>query len=77
MVISGKYGGISRVDFDWLEEGACIDCVPSAYEDEGDLVWSCDICGGGRANLESDHADRRVAMLAQQPDGSGYYIMTN
>ena len=51
MTISGKYGGISTVEFDWVEENACLDCVPDAYDDEGYLTWHCDICGGGRAKL--------------------------
>lgn len=52
MVISGKHGGISRVDFDWLEEGGCLDCVPEPYDVDGMLVWSCDYCGGGAAKWE-------------------------
>lgn len=52
MTISGQHGGISRVDFDWLEEGACPDCCPNGYEVEGYLTWSCDVCGGGSARLE-------------------------
>lgn len=52
MVISGKHGGVSRVEFDWLEEaGACIDCVPEAYDDAGYLVWHCDYHESGRAKL--------------------------
>lgn len=55
--ISGKYSGIARVDFDWLEEGGCIDCIPEPYPeefDEGDfrLIWYCEHCGGGNAKLE-------------------------
>lgn len=51
MEITGKHGGISIVEFDWLEEGGCIDCVPEPYDDEGCLVWSCEECGGGCAQL--------------------------
>ena len=51
MWISGANSGISRVDFDWLEEGACFDCVPNAYEFDGMLIWHCDECGGGQAEL--------------------------
>ena len=44
------------VDFDWLEEGGCIDCevdtdamrVNNFY----DLIWRCGLCGGGSAPLE-------------------------
>ena len=52
VTISGKHGGISRVDFDWCEEDACIDCEPRAYDTDGHLVWDCEICGGGMAKLE-------------------------
>ena len=51
MIISGKYAGISTVEFDWLEEDACCECVPEPYEVDGDLVWHCDYCVGGRAEL--------------------------
>ena len=52
MTISGQYGGISRVDFNWFDEdNACCDCQPEAYDDEGYLVWYCGICGGGKAKL--------------------------
>lgn len=48
--VSGKHGGISTVEFEWLEEpGACMDCHASAYDDEGYLVWHCDLHDGGRA----------------------------
>lgn len=55
--ISGKHSGITRVDFDWVEEeGACVDCEPEPYpEDYGDgdwrLVWTCEFCGEGNAKL--------------------------
>ncbi len=50
--ISGLHGGRSRVEFDWCEEpNACPDCRVRAYEDDGQLVWDCDHCGGGRADL--------------------------
>lgn len=51
MWISGEHGGISRVEFDWLEEGGCPDCVPDAYEYGEMLIWHCDQCGGGQAEL--------------------------
>lgn len=51
MTIGGPHGGISEVEFDWLEEGGCIDCVPHAYDDDGYLVWDCDQCGGGSTEL--------------------------
>lgn len=52
MTISGKHGGISEVEFDWLEEDdACIDCVPNPYDDDGYLTWNCEQCGNGSAQL--------------------------
>lgn len=52
VIISGKNGGIVRVDFDWLEEpNACCDCVVRTYEEDGQLVWDCNYCGGGSADL--------------------------
>lgn len=54
MRISGQYGGISEVLFDWAEEpDACPECEVDVYESDGDLVWHCDCCGGGRAKLHS------------------------
>jgi hypothetical protein len=52
MTISGKHGGISEVEFDWFEEDACLDCIPAPYDDDGYLVWTCPVCGGGKAKLE-------------------------
>ena len=51
MWVSGKYGGVSEVSFDWLEEGACLDCQVSAYDADGRLAWTCEECGGGSAEL--------------------------
>ena len=47
-----KNGGVSRVSFDWCDEpGACCDCSPEPYHDEGYLVWHCDEHESGRAKL--------------------------
>lgn len=52
MTVFGRYGGKSKVSFDWVEEKhACCDCIPEPYDDDGRLVWHCDICGGGSAEL--------------------------
>ena len=51
MRVSGNHGGRSEVSFDWLEEGGCLDCQASAYDRDGMLVWECDECGGGSAEL--------------------------
>lgn len=61
MTISGEHGGRSQVDFDWLEEGACPDCLPDAYEHDGMLIWRCDVCGGGQAALQP--------VVSNEPDG--------
>ena len=53
MWISGKHGGISRVEFDWLEEpNACCECQVEAYERDGCMHWTCNVCGGGFAELQ-------------------------
>lgn len=54
MTITGAHGGISVVDFDWFEEtGACCDCEPDPYDDDGFLSWHCESCGHGLAKLEA------------------------
>lgn len=55
--ISGKHNGIARVDFDWLEEGGCIDCECEPYPEEFDkgdwrIIWNCEHCDGGNAKLQ-------------------------
>jgi hypothetical protein len=55
--ISGKHRGISVIDFDWFEEGACFEAkrnvVAEVYSrrDEPYLFWSCDCCEPGQAPL--------------------------
>jgi hypothetical protein len=49
--ISGKHAGVATVEFDWLEEGGCIDCEPNPMPVDGTLEWSCETCGGGSARL--------------------------
>lgn len=52
--IFGKYSGSWRASFDWVEEeNACFDCEVSDVYD-GYLTWSCDVCGGGSAELLPD-----------------------
>lgn len=55
LVVSGKHSGIFTVEFDWFEEGACVDCAvntrPDYDEESWWLTWDCDECGGGRAQL--------------------------
>lgn len=51
VLVSGMYGGIYSISFDWVEEeNACVDCKPSVHD--GYLTWSCDLCGGGSAELK-------------------------
>lgn len=65
--ISGKHGGISNVLFDWFEEeNACIECYADPYpQDWGDgthhLVWSCEDCPGGSAELFPDTEESEAA----------------
>jgi len=59
VTIFGKRNGCSQVDFDWFEEGGCVDCIPQPYPEKYDnndvrLVWHCDVCGGGSAKLYKD-----------------------
>lgn len=58
VVISGDHSGISTVEFDWLEENACVDCEAAAYpvKQGADwfLEWSCEECGGSMAVLYPD-----------------------
>ena len=52
--ISGKHRGISVIDFDWFEEGACIEAHPtSEVSNPSDawLYWHCECCGCGQAKL--------------------------
>ena len=51
MRVFGQHGGKSKVIFDWVEEDACIDCVLEPYDDDGYLVWHCEVCDGGKAKL--------------------------
>ena len=52
VIIHGRHGGKVSVEFDWLEEdNACCDCVVNPYPEDGFLTWSCDVCGGGSAEL--------------------------
>ena len=51
LTISGKHSGIVILSFDWLEEDACVDCEVSPYPEDGFLVWNCEYCGGGSAEL--------------------------
>ena len=58
--IFGKYAGAYRIDWDWVEENACIECQPCI--DDGELAWHCEYCEGGRAKLvpakEASDADK-------------------
>jgi hypothetical protein len=52
--ISGKHRGISVIDFDRFEEGACFAAHPT-FEigpDDAWLDWHCECCGDGQAKLE-------------------------
>ena len=53
MWVTGKFAGISEIEFDWFEEpNACFDCRPEPYDEDGYLIWHCDECDGGKAKLK-------------------------
>jgi len=60
VVISGTHSGISKVEFDWFEEGGCSDCHPYAYPYDGYLYWICEYCGGGQAELTLIEPDKSL-----------------
>ena len=47
--ISGEHSGIYEIEFDWVEENACVDCVPAV--NDGYLSWHCERWGGDSARL--------------------------
>lgn len=51
VVLKGQNTGHSIVNFDWFEEGGCIDCEVRPYPEDSYLIWDCEICGGGNAQL--------------------------
>ena len=54
--ISGEHRGISVINFDWFEEGACTEAHPTCdTRDPTDawLYWQCECCGSGQAKLET------------------------
>lgn len=56
--IYGKYQSAWRGQFDRFEEFACDYCVVVDVDrQEGDLIWECDVCGGGRAKLFPDNGE--------------------
>ena len=49
-VTMGGNGQCSNIVFEWFdEERACFDCNP--YVEDDMLIWDCDYCGGGSAEL--------------------------
>lgn len=48
----GKHGRAWEIEWDWLEEGRCFDCVPAFNDDHENpaIDVSCEYCadGGGR-----------------------------
>jgi hypothetical protein len=55
VTVSGQHGGVSRIDFEWIEEdNSCIECEPAIAD--GYLVWHCDEHDGG-AVLYEDKKD--------------------
>jgi len=61
--VSGKHGGEISIDFEWLDEGGCIECAPYFEPSELLFVWSCEWCGGGSADVECIHAEDQPKLL--------------
>jgi len=51
VTVSGMHNGSFDVEFDWLEEGGCIECIHHVDHLEEALVWDCEYCEGGSAKL--------------------------
>lgn len=49
MKINGK---TVHIEFEWMDEVACLDCRPYFNEKEISLEWDCVFCDGGKADLE-------------------------
>lgn len=46
------FNGRATINFDWYEEpDACYDCRVEPYPEDGNLIWHCDYCEGGSAEL--------------------------
>jgi hypothetical protein len=58
VTISGAHARNYAIDFDWFEEEACIECHPSVDFESCRLVWDCDYCDGGSAELIPEGAVR-------------------
>lgn len=46
--VSGQHHGVVTIDFDWFEEGACIEAARSVSVEIGPepmLHWECACCG--------------------------------
>jgi hypothetical protein len=56
--VFGHHSGSYRIEFDWFEEGACIEACPSVDTTGGEtwLHWNCDCCGSGQAMLKLDQS---------------------
>lgn len=52
-LVYGKHSGAWKIEFDWFEEGACIEAHPSVDfdGDEAWLHWNCECCDSGQARL--------------------------
>ena len=71
VTIDGIYGGRHVIDFDWFEEGACIEAHPSVDVIDGCLHWNCGCCpdGGSAARPAGPRgADVGAARAAEGPE---------
>ncbi len=44
--VTGKYSGIFTIDFDWFEEGACVEAHPEFNNDDNEpaIIACCECC---------------------------------
>lgn len=66
VTLHGRHGLAWTCDWDWFAEpDACCDCRPVDVDHvEHRLVWQCEHCGGGSAELIKEQA-------ASSPTGAG------
>ena len=62
--ISGRHSGICRIYFNWFKEDTCEYCHVNTYPEEIEtgvfaLIWTCENCGGGHAELSEANQDQK------------------
>lgn len=73
--IRGAHQGDIQIDFDWFEENACIDCQvdldASRETNWKRLVWTCEQCSGGSADLREEPGREGAQGAVQAGDQDG------